>query len=230
MASLPAMTVERVTLPGEIYKRIKDMILDGGLMPGELVTIQGLASAFGVSTMPVREALQRLTAERALTVISGRSVGVPELDAERYADLTGVRVRLECMAIERATARIEQGRLEHLDQLIELMARANAAGDTRSYVRANHEFHFVIYTAAESESLLSIIEGLWLQVSPYFHLLYDSGGYVTGNAEHRKIVSALRHRKAAQASKHLQRDIETATKVLLSLLSKRSMSRNVVSA
>ena len=60
-AALPKMTVKRATLPSEIYKRMKDMILDGGLMPGELVTIQGLAAAFGVSTMPVREALQRLT-------------------------------------------------------------------------------------------------------------------------------------------------------------------------
>ena len=86
------MQVARVTLPDEIYRQIKTMILDGGLIPGELVTIQGLATAFGVSAMPVREALQRLTAERALTVISGRSVGIPEVDARRLTDLSRVRV------------------------------------------------------------------------------------------------------------------------------------------
>ena len=68
-SALPQMQVARVTLPGEIYLRLKTMILDGGLMPGELVTIQGLASAFGVSDMPVSEELQRLTAEGELRVI-----------------------------------------------------------------------------------------------------------------------------------------------------------------
>ena len=217
------MTVKRVTMPGEIYKQIKDMILDGGLMPGELVTIQALAAAFGVSTMPVREALQRLTAERALTVISGRSVGVPELDAERYADLIRVRVRLECMAAEWATARLAPEQLDRLDHLIQMMSRANTAGDTRAYVRANHEFHFVIYAAAGSEALLTIIESLWLQVSPYFHLLYDSGSYVTGNQAHRCIHAALMRGKSAEVSRHLQHDIEAATKVLISLLGRKSV-------
>src|SRR6185295_14866557 len=94
-SNLPQMQVSRVTLPDEIYRQLKTMILDGGLIPGELVTIQGLASAFGVSAMPVSEALQRLTGERALTVISGRSVGIPALDARRLRDLTRVRVEIE---------------------------------------------------------------------------------------------------------------------------------------
>ena len=148
---------------------------------------------------------------------------MPELDAERYADLIRVRVRLECLAVEWATARIELEQLEHLDRLIDTMARANAAGDTRSYVRANHKFHFTIYEAAGSETLLSIIEGLWLQVSPYFHLLYDSGSYLTGNEEHRCILTALRQRKSAKASLHLKRDIESATKVLIALLSQKGV-------
>ena len=82
-ASLPRRPVSRATLPNEIYRQIKELILDGGIAPGELVTIQGLADAFDVSTMPVREALQRLTTEKALTVMSGRSVGIPELEASR---------------------------------------------------------------------------------------------------------------------------------------------------
>src|SRR3569623_3141581 len=97
-SALPQMQVARVTLPGEIYRRLMMMNLDGGLMPGELVTIQGLASAFGVSAMPVREALQRLTAEGALRVISGRSGGIPELESDRLADLPKVRVEVASLA------------------------------------------------------------------------------------------------------------------------------------
>src|SRR5690348_11718765 len=86
-AALPLKPVTRGTLPDEIYRQIRELILDGGIAPGELVTLQGLADAFGVSAMPVREALARLTAEKALTVVSGRSVGIPELRASRLEDL-----------------------------------------------------------------------------------------------------------------------------------------------
>jgi len=101
-SALPQMQVARVTLPEEIYRRLKTMILDGGLMPGELVTIQGLAGAFGVSAMPVREALQRLTAEGALRVISGRSVGIPELESDRLTDLTKVDTALAKLPCKRS--------------------------------------------------------------------------------------------------------------------------------
>jgi len=51
-------------LAGSLYGKLSDLILNGEIAPGQLVTIQALSDAFGVSTMPVREALQRLTAPR----------------------------------------------------------------------------------------------------------------------------------------------------------------------
>ena len=220
-ASLPPMQLERATLPSEIYRRLKSMILDGALKPGELVTIQSLSNAFGVSAMPVREALQRLTGERALTVISGRSVGIPQLAAPRLRDLSKVRMELEATAAEWATPRITTADCEKLDALVESMGRAALDGDTPSYVRANHDFHFTIYSAAGSETLLSVIEALWLQVSPYFHLLHRSGNYVDANEQHRLALRALRRADAKSCGKHIQQDIHDATKVLLRLLAKQ---------
>lgn len=215
---LPQMQVSRVTLPDEIYRQLKTMILDGGLIPGELVTIQGLASAFGVSAMPVREALQRLTGERALTVISGRSVGIPQLEARRLRDLTRVRMEIESIAAKWATPNVSDADCTKLQGLVDVMARAAEAGDTRAYVRGNHDFHFTVYGAAGSEALLSTIEGLWLQVSPYFHLLHSSGNYVAANEEHKMILQAIRAGDSKACAFHVREDINSATKVLLDLL------------
>jgi len=209
------MRVSRVTLPDEIYRRIKDMILDGGLIPGETITIQGLAAAFGVSAMPVREALQRLTAERALTVISGRSVGIPDLDSRRLLDLTKVRVEIESLAAEWAAPNLSPIDCDKLQVLVDVMSVATAERNTRAYVRANHDFHFGIYRASGSEALLTVIEGLWLQVSPYFHLLHN---YIVANEEHKLILKAIRDGDAKACGAHLREDIETATTALLKLL------------
>lgn len=221
-ASLPKMQLERATLPSEIYRRLKAMILDGGLKPGELVTIQSLSSAFGVSAMPVREALQRLTGERALTVISGRSVGIPQLAADRLQDLSKVRMEIEGTAAEWAAARITSAECARLADLVAAMGHAAGSGDTGSYVRANHDFHFTIYGAAGSEALLGVIEALWLQVSPYFHLLHGSGNYFDANEQHRLALRALRRGDARSCGKHIRQDIRAAAKVLLELLAEPS--------
>ncbi|MGT2468783.1 GntR family transcriptional regulator [Mesorhizobium atlanticum] len=49
--------------------------------------MQSLADAFGIGPMPVREALRRLTAANALTVVSGRSIGIPPLSRSRLTDI-----------------------------------------------------------------------------------------------------------------------------------------------
>ena len=217
-ASLPVKRVTRVNLPDEIYAQIKDLILDGGIAPGQQVTIQGLAEDFGVSAMPVREALQRLTAERALTVVAGRSVGIPLLSAGRLQDLRRVRLEIESLAGRWCAERIAKPAFAALEAHVSEMDRAIARQDSHAFVLANREFHFAVYRAADSETLLSIIEGLWLQVSPYFHLLHESGNYVAANEQHKKLVLALKRRDGDSASEAISADINAAAEVLMDLL------------
>jgi DNA-binding GntR family transcriptional regulator len=218
-AKLTPRPVPRGTLPDEVYRRIKDLILDGNIAPGELVTIQGLADAFGVSTMPVREALKRLTAEKALMVVAGRSVGIPNLDTHRLHDLTRVRLSIETNAARWAADAITPEQIAELDALCEAMDQAVRKRDRRGFVRANHDFHFVIYRAANSQTMLGIIEGLWLQVSPYFHLLHWSHNYMTSNEQHRRILNALKSRDSEAVAAALHGDISAAAAMLTTLLS-----------
>ena len=109
----------------------------GNLAPGELVTIQGLAEAFDVSAMPVREALTRLTSERALMVVAGRSVGIPNLDPLRLKDLTRVRLSIETTAVRWAADVIAREQLAELETLCKAMDKAIRKGDRRGFVRAS---------------------------------------------------------------------------------------------
>src|ERR1700757_3411756 len=89
---LQVVPLARDTLHERAYRRICDLILDGEIAPGQVVTIANLADAFGVSTMPVREALKRLMTAGALSLVTGRSIGVPRLSLDRLADLRRVRL------------------------------------------------------------------------------------------------------------------------------------------
>ncbi|WP_119271832.1 GntR family transcriptional regulator [Taklimakanibacter deserti] len=217
--SLKVVPLNRETLQDRVYRRVCDLILDGEIAPGQLVTIQSLADACEVSHMPVREALKRLTAAKALTVVSGRSIGIPRLNRASLNDLRNVRREIEGLAATWATRNITDAELLGIEDVYRKLGLANAKGDVRSFLRANHAFHFAIYRAARSERLITIIEDLWLQISPYFNLLRGSGNYEVSNTHHQVMVDGLKARNEKQVADAVRADIEDAYQVLLGLVS-----------
>lgn len=215
---LPLRPVGRDTVQDRVYRQIKDLILNGEVEPGQTVTIQSLSDAFRVSTMPVREALRRLLAEQALMVVSGRSVGIPTLTLARLADLRRVRREVEALAASWAAERITAPELRRLAELVERMQVAADQRDGRRFVPANHHFHFTIYRAANSAALLTIIESLWLQIGPYFHVLRASDNWHAANFAHHAVLEALRRRDGASAAEAVRRDIDEAAVTLEALL------------
>lgn len=216
--SLKVVPLNRETLQDRVYRRVCDLILDGEIAPGQLVTIQSLADACEVSHMPVREALKRLTAANALTVVSGRSIGIPPLNRASLMDLRNVRVEVEAIAAVWACRNITDAELKDLGAVYDRLTAANATGDARAFLRANHNFHFTLYRAARSETLLTIIEKLWLQISPYFNLLRGSGNYIVSNTHHQAIVDALNARDEKRVADAVRADIDDAYLVLLDLV------------
>jgi DNA-binding GntR family transcriptional regulator len=217
-STLPIAPAPRGTLQDHVYRQLCELILNGEIAPGQLITIQNLAEAFGVSAMPVREALQRLTAPRVLTVISGRSIGVPPLTIERMLDLRKVRLEVETLAADWAAPLISVKMIRRLEDTLRRLERAVRGGDRKEYVRLNRAFHFGIYSAAGSEVLLAIIENLWLQISPYFHLLHASGNYPEVNEQHELMLEGLRDRNGSAVRRALHNDIEEASRILVGLL------------
>ena len=78
-----------------VYRALRVSIMHGELEPGQSVTIRGLASNFGVSMTPAREAVRRLSAEGALSISSTGRVATPELSNERIEELASIRALLE---------------------------------------------------------------------------------------------------------------------------------------
>lgn len=216
--ALPLAPIPRASLQEEVYRRICDLILDGQIAPGQTMTLQGLADGFGVSIMPVREALRRLTAAKALTLVFGRSIGIPPLAAELLIDLTRVRTEMEGLAAAWAANRITNEAIARLHAGMAAMDRAVQEGDTPAFLRANRAFHFTIYGAAGSDVLSGLIEQLWLRISPFFNVLRSSDNYTQANRHHHAIVAAMVAGDAAAAREGVRADIEGAAALLLQRL------------
>lgn len=161
------------TLGHRAYERLCDMITAGALTPGATLSLREVAGALDISMIPVREAVSRLAAAGALVIKPGRAAAVPQMDFARFRDLTETRREIEGYAAALAARRRSEAQLAEIERAEAEFRRLDGdnPAELARATRLNHEFHFAVYRAAGSRSLLNIIRGLWLQIGPVLN--YD---------------------------------------------------------
>ena len=165
---LPVLgSIERTTLNDLAYEKLKRALLTGRIESGMVLTFRNLASELGTSTLPVREAVARLVAERALEVVPQRGIRVPTLTPEELEDLWNLRVQLEGEAAARSAARATPENLRQITQLRDVVRVAAESGDVFRFQDANSDFMFAIYAAAQTRVFIALVEMLRVQASPH---------------------------------------------------------------
>ncbi|MCP1119425.1 GntR family transcriptional regulator [Robbsia andropogonis] len=209
--------LEHQNLNDRTYAIIKSGLISGSFHPGQYFIIRTVAERYGISPTPVREALQRLVAERLLVMTASRSIIVPTLSADEFTEIYRIRCELEGLAGELAAAHCRTADVNRLTKIMDGIDKAIAGGDKTAYRQLNERFHFSIYEKAGSPRLLEIIQNLWGQVGPVFYGLFDDPDYggTHANLHHRAIVDALKARDAHAARQRLVDDIVAAREALL---------------
>jgi len=211
--------LEHQTLNDRAYGALKKGLMSGQFRPGEVLTIRHLAADYGISATPVREALQRLVAERALELLRNRSIGVPVPTLEKFVELRRIRCLLEGLAGELATPQFRGADIARLARIIEEIDVDIATNNPAGYLRRNEKFHFLIYERARSPQMLRIIQDLWTQVGPFFNSLFDDRSYLAeANDGHRKIIAAIRSGDPAAVRDAVVWDIGEAADSLMQRL------------
>lgn len=211
------LEVHRKTLQDNVYELLKRALISGEFLPGQTVTVREITELIGSSTMPARDALRRLVAERALEVLPNGTARVCSLSADQRRDLLEIRVALEGMAVRRSAARITPRDIDRLDYFNGDLRRALDVGDAQAAALKNKEFHFELYRLSGSSNLLFIIESLWMQSGPYLNRYLQSylhneskrGRYDT-LAFHDDLLRALRAGDANAAVAAVSGDITDA--------------------
>lgn len=202
--------VETSNLHSKVYSQLRSGLMAGKFRPGETLTLRTLAAALGTSVMPARDAVLRLSGERALER-SGRSVRVPVLDQEQFEDVQRFRIALEGEACMLAAVRITPVELAAIEQAHERVERTCSGGNLEKFLAANQEFHFAIYRAAHNPLLQSLIETLWLQAGPYLAKLAEGSTprvcRAIDLAAHSRLVAALKKNDPEGARAALQADL-----------------------
>lgn len=202
----------------KVYETLKRAILGGHFRPGDRMTIRSLAAQLETSDTPVREALKRLVAERAIVATGNRKFEIPVLSQERMDQILALRMVLEPMAAEQAAESITEPELARLRTEYRAMDEAVRQLDPELLLATNTRFHFLIYRASHNEVLLPILESLWLQYAPtlsdYMPSLIGRLSlqdrkqlYRVAQEQHKQVLAALERKDGAAAREQLRADL-----------------------
>jgi DNA-binding GntR family transcriptional regulator len=190
-----------------VYRRLRERILFGGFQPGRAVTLRGLADELGVSPMPVREAVRRLIAERALAMQGNGRVLVPLMTREKFEQVLFARSALEPELAARALSRLSPADVEFVAQIDHDIDEALNNGDVEGYMRGNFRFHFTIYEHAAADTLLPLVDSIWMQFGPFMRMAYGRVGTKTLEDHHQAALDAMRCADEAALRAAIRADI-----------------------
>jgi len=209
----PVVPVPR-TVAGAVAARLREAIVSGELAAGAKLRQVALATRFGVSTTPVREALARLEREGLVRSHPQRGfvVFVPTVaDLRRHYE---IRIALEELAAAKAA---EAFRTRCAAPLAALLDEMRTGPPAARYLELNQRFHSELYACADRPQLLDMIAGLRDASRAYLHIYRASEDFPVArlDAEHRAILTACEDRDppaaAAATRRHLQRTVDRVT-------------------
>jgi len=159
-SSYPAITYTNIQ--DAVANRIRQMILNGHLKPGDRLRQDALANTFGVSTMPIREALRQLQAEGLVVFRPRRGATVARFTVSDYEDIYQIREALETLACQWIAKDFDRIPIDQLKLLLEEIETAEAnRGDIHLRMQLVREFFFTIFEASEKEHLLRLLSNIW---------------------------------------------------------------------
>ncbi len=199
---------EAVLLHNSVYDELSWRMITGRITPGVPLSTRGLAQELGVSQMPVREALSRLAAERAIEIRSKRRITVPAMTPARFDDLLRCRLLLEPEAARLAMHFIDRAKLKQLREIDARMDSALSSGNVNVYMEGNYNFHFELYRAQGLATLNQLIQTLWLQFGPYMRVVYGRFGTAQLVDQHHAALAAIEAGDRAALGRAIHRDIE----------------------
>ena len=149
----PIETLNRPALAVELTDRLRGLIMEGELKPGEKIPERMLTERYGVSRTPVREAVKVLAAEGLVVLVQNRGAVVSKLTVAELEEIFPVLAALEGVAGELACRHASEAEIAAIRRLNDRMHRAFEESDRPAYFELNQRIHAAILVAARNATL-----------------------------------------------------------------------------
>lgn len=176
-----------------VFVEIRRAILAGEMPPGTQIFPDELAAEYGVSRIPVRDALRLLESEGLVSYAAYRGYQVTRLTEDELLELQRLREILEDEALRVGAPKITRAALAVMNAALTEMHDHEQADDLASWGEAHRKFHFALYETAGMPSLTRILGQAWDASDLYrSRYLRTRPGLRSASAAHRPILAAAR--------------------------------------
>lgn len=216
--------INNTTLRQQVYAQLRAKILGAELLPGQVISLRGLAESFGVSLVPVREAVWQLESEKIVIVESNKKVQVNHLTPEDLEEILDLRLMLESRACTKSCERRPTKAIPKVERILKEMEKY-AGVRYKSYIKKNDQFHSTIYSYAASPMLMELIQRLLARVNPYVYIYSVVESDLSTAIEcHREMFAGFADGDSERLITALHRDLQGAAAVILPKLVEQEQS------
>jgi DNA-binding GntR family transcriptional regulator len=210
--------MQLATAQQEVYSYLREQIFSGKLKAGARLNPAEIASALGVSRMPVREALRQLDSEGFIAIRPNRGAIVMILTPQDVEEIFQIRTALEVLAVRVAIPKLDEAAIGELENLRAQMDRVH--DNPSLWVRQHDAFHDTLCgysglarVGTEIKRFRTLIHPYMMQYFVEVHHTPEMAGH-----EHSTIISALRSRNCALAEIAMRDHIMSAAQAVIQFL------------
>lgn len=208
-----AETPPAETVGEKAYRRIRNDIIFGRLLPGQKLKLDGMKERYGTSVSTLRELLNRLTSEGLIVAEGLRGFEVPPVSGPDLRDIASLRLLLECHALQESFAAGDmewEGRVvsaHHKLHSMEKLIQEGDTGDVELWKNYDWQFHQALISACGSRALMETHGGVFDKYLRYQMVALSNRGEISMR-EHRMMLECALKRDAAGACKVLTEHIK----------------------
>lgn len=199
-----------------VARDLRDRLAVGALQPGAALSQASIAAEYGVSRIPVRDALQALATD-GLVELRGATAFVTPLSIDDLEELYELREAIEPIATRLAVPRVGRAQIARMTELIAIME--DPATAPARWIETNAAFHAVVYSLAGRPRTIASVEQLRRLTDRYLYFHLDVVGESAHlQQEHRQILEAVRDKDANLAAELTRSHLASSHDVVLRYL------------
>lgn len=203
-----------LSISERVTNELREAIHSGEFAPGDRLVERKLAETMGVSHIPIREALARLTDEGLVEREPRRGARVAALSATELDEISSLRAVLEGFVVERVQQRWSPAHEAQLRKIVDQMAAAATKGNVDRMYVLDLKFHELVWSMAEHETLMGVASQLRSRISGFLRAAnsaLESGDLATHVSAHESLIDAIASGDLDRAKQAMSEHIVTAT-------------------
>jgi DNA-binding GntR family transcriptional regulator len=217
--------IKRQTLTSAVTESLRKRILSGEFADGQQLRQEALSNEYGVSRVPVREALRQLEAEGLIQIIDHKGALVSTLSFEDVQELLEIRAMLEGALLAASIPLQTKEDLDLAEQTLKEFEQALDNHDVRQWGELNSRFHLALYRSAGRPNTLSLIESLHNKTDRYTRMqILLTHTMKRAHLEHSRLLQLCREHAAEEAAEYIRSHILSAGRALGEYLKSQSMA------